>query len=143
MQSFSSFLHPFLSKSIYWDQEHIDQAILAIDEEIKSIFIENSSQNAEIENLLKANFGKKEDSFIHQYLNSFLSTMPQVNNVGDPFENHGAPFARNSKAMMLEALDILAEKTNFKKNEQKLNFRIGFFFIAIIKNGFFFLKFFI
>lgn len=117
-----------LSESLSSDSLTLDQAIFTIDEQIKSIFLEKSSKTSEIETLLKSNLGKKEESLIHLYINSFLSTMPQVNNVGDPFENHGAPFARNSKAMMLEILDIFAKKTNFKKNDKKLNFKIGIIF---------------
>ena len=66
--------------------------------------------------------------------------MPQINNVGDPFEKHYGPFAGDSKAFMLEVLDIFAAKTNFKKSDKTLDFRKGIIYLAMcIKTISFFL----
>lgn len=118
---------PFLSllQGPSINSDLLDQALLEVDKKIKTIFFQNSSQSPEIQELFKWEFGNREESLVNLYIKSFLSSMPQINNVGDPFETHDGPFAGDSKAMMLEVLDFFAAKTNFKTNEKKLDFRRG------------------
>jgi hypothetical protein len=103
----------------------IDQTLSEIDEIIKNIFFENSTKNQNIIELLKLDLGVQDDSHIHLYIKSFLSTLPQVNNVGDPFEKHFGPFAGDTKSFMLEILDFFAKLTKFKKNEVITDFKKG------------------
>lgn len=113
------------------DSDLLDQAISQVDEEIKSIFFQNSSQSQDIQELIKQDFGNRDKSLIHLYIKSFLSSMPQVNNVGDPFEKHRGPFPGDSKAMMLEVLNIFAAMTNFKKSTKTLDFRKGIIYFVL------------
>ena len=128
-----SLSNPFLSLLQFpsINSDLLDQGLSQVDEKIKSIFLQNSCQSSDIYELIKQDLGKKDESLVHLYIKSFISAMPQINNVGDPFEKHYGPFAGDTKAFMLEVLDFFAAKTNFKKSDKTLDFRKGIIFLVM------------
>lgn len=75
---------------------------------------------------------------LHLFIKSYISTLPPMNNVGDPYEKND-PSAK--KRFLLEVIDFFASKTKFKKKNEKLNFLIGFNFWIISLISFRFVNF--